>query len=303
MLCVEDESGEVVGCGSFLHRPTWVDGRRLRAGVLCDFAVTRAHRVAGAALAIQRALVEASRATGMDLLYGYPNEKSIAVFKRIGYQVVGEATMWVKPLHSAYKLRSVLRWKRATTLAAGPVDMALALMDRVRRWRTWMPASGRPLSGPDARADDLWERMRAGYAIMGEKSLAYLDWRYGRFVTAEHRFFGLFPSRDERLAGFAVYTVKDGKAFVHDLFTDRRKRSDEALLLALAEHLRGQIVDSMWLSYVGSPAFGERLRNVGFLRRPGTRALVLHPAGLTEPLRARVLEPANWFMLDGELDI
>ena len=34
VLGVHDGTGALVGCGSFFHRPTWVNGRRVRAGVL-----------------------------------------------------------------------------------------------------------------------------------------------------------------------------------------------------------------------------------------------------------------------------
>lgn len=303
VVALHAESGDVVGCGSFFHRPTWVDGRRVPAGVLCDFAVARAHRIAGAALAIQRALVEAGRAAGLELLYGYPNDRSIAVFKRIGYRVVGETATWVKPLRSGYKLRDVLRWEWARPLAAAPLDLGLRVLDRARAARNRLPLRGEPVSRLDGRADALWERARARYGVVGEKSSRYLDWRYGRFPTAEHRVFGVCPRGEDRLAGYAVYVEEEGKAFLRDLFADGLEASAEALLLALAEHLRRQRVDSVSLSYVGSPAFGERLRRLGFLLRPARRALVLHPEGIPESLRARVLDPTSWFMLDGELDI
>lgn len=303
LLCVETESGNVVGCGSFVQRPTWLGGRRLRGALLCDFAITRAHRVGGAAMAVQRALMAAAGAADHGLLYGYPNGRSVAVFKRVGYQVVGETSTWMKPLHSGNKLRDVLRWTWAAKVAAGPVDLGLALMDRVRRLGTLRPGRGEIFPPSDGSADDLWERARSRYDVIGEKSGAYLEWRYGRFATLEHRFFGLFDRIDGRLSGYAVFTVEDGKAMVRDLFTERSPGSEEALLLGLAEHLRGQRVDSILLSYIGSPSFGERLRRLGFLRRQGTRSVVMHLSGLDEPTRARLLDPANWFMLDGELDI
>ena len=303
VLAVHEESGEVVGCGSFLQRPTWVDGHRVRAGVLCDFAVTRAHRVAGAALAIQRGLVDAARTSGVALLYGYPNDQSILVFKRIGYSVVGETTTWVKPLHSGYKLRDALRWKWAAPVAAAPVDVGLWALDRVRSARSPLEVRGEVVPRPDGRADALWERARGAYGVIGEQSSAYLDWRYRRFTTGENRMFGVSRGAPERLEGLAVYSVEHGKAFLRDLLAAPLEAAAEALLLALSDHLRGAGVDSISLTYIGSPAFGERLRRLGFVLRGEKRALVLHPDAVPEPLRARAFDPASWFMLDGELDI
>lgn len=303
VLAIDAGSGQVVGCGSFFNHPTWVDGRRVRAGVLCDFAVTRAHRIAGAALAIQRALAEAGRAAGLELLYGHPNEKSVAVFKRIGYRVVGETTTWVKPLRSAYKLRAVLSRGWAAAMAAAPIDLGLRGLDLARSLRIVGGLRGEIVRPEDGRIDALWERARARYGVVGEKSSAYLGWRYGRFPTAAHQVFAVARPGEERLAAYAVYGVERGKAFLRDLFAEDLDACAEALLVLLARHLRSGGIESVSLSYVGSHAFAERLRRAGFLQRPGKRPLVLHPEGLAASPAARALDPESWFMLDGELDI
>src|SRR5262245_12879073 len=55
------DDDEVVGCGSVYPRITYVRGKPVRAGVLSDFAVAKAHRIAGCAIAVQRAVVTQSR--------------------------------------------------------------------------------------------------------------------------------------------------------------------------------------------------------------------------------------------------
>jgi hypothetical protein len=302
VLAVVQETGEVIGCGSILPRPTWVRGRRIAAGVLCDFAVSKAHRIAGAALTIQRALAEAGRAAGLELVYGYPNDKSLAVFKRVGYGVVGKTTTWVKPLRSAYKLRVQLGSRWAGGVAAVPVDLGLRARDAVLSLR------GAPVTPGDGAAvergvDGLWERARDAYVVVGEKSAAYLDWRYRRFPTAPHAVFGVSARGSDRLAAYAAYTVESGKSFVRELFADTTDGIVEALLLALGAELRSRGVDSISLSCLGDATFGARLRGAGFIQRPGERALVLRAEALADPVKAEVLDPARWFMLDGELDI
>ncbi len=303
VLGLHQESGDIVGCGSFFHRPIWVDGRRVRAGVLCEFAVTRGHRIGGAAIAIQRALAGAGRAAGLDLLYGYPNAKSIPIFERIGYQVVGETSTWVKPLRAAYKLRERLRWRWAAAAAAIPLDLALCALDQPRALPGRLRFRAEVMPAPDARVDALWERARTRYRVMGEKSSSYLDWRYRRFTACDHRMFGILPRGEDRLSAYTIYTVENGKAFLLDLFAEHLGSTADALLMALAEHLRWKGIASLSLSYLGSASFGHRLRRLGFFSRPEKRPLIIHPEGVAEPLRARVFNPKNWFMLEGELDI
>jgi len=303
VLVFHAESGEAVGCGSFIHRPTWVDGRRMRAGVLCDFAVAKAHRTAGAAIAIQRALVKAGQAAGLDFLYGFPNQRSLPIFKHVGYRVVGDATTWVKPLRSGYKLRELLPWRWAAALAGAPVDGVLRALDRWRAARNPLKVRAEIAPRPDPRADELWERVRAGRGVACERTAAYLAWRYGGFRGAEYSILLASAAGAGRLAGFAVFSLVAGKAMVWDLFAEDREDAADAVLLALARHLRSRGADSLYLAYVGSPSFGERLARLGFHERPGPRPLVLHPGSVPEELRPRLLDPASWLMLEGELDI
>lgn len=301
VLARHEETGELVGCGSIFRRAVWVDGRRVPAGVLCDFAVTKAHRIAGAALSIQRALLDAGRAAGLALIYGHPNEKSVAVFKRIGYRVVAETSRWVKPLRAGYKLRQRLAAPGVAAVLAAPVDAGLRARDLLRTLRA-PRVRGEILGTLDARADALWERARGAHGVVGEKSAAYLDWRYRRYPTTAHHVLGVAPAPGARLVAWAAYFVRDGKAFVSDLFAEEAAGAVEAVLLALGRHLRGQRVDSLTVNYVGGPELGERLRAVGFLPRPGRRPLVLHPEAVGDAVRARVLDAGSWYMLDGELD-
>lgn len=303
VLCLDSGSGEAVGCGSFYARTTWVKGQRVRAGVLCDFAVAAAHRVGGAALAIQRALVDEARKGGLELLFGHPNAKSVAVFKRVGYRVLGETTAWVKPLRAEPRLREVLPWTQAATFAAVPIDVALRVFDRARSMAAPLRVRGEAMPRPDGRVDTLWSRARAQYGVVGEQSPEYLEWRYARFTTAEHQLFGAFARADGHPVAFAVYGLNGAKAIVCDLFADHLEVSAESLLLALAEYLRPRGVESLSLSYIGAPGFGTQLQSVGFLPRPGRRPVVVYPLELDDAARARVMDPTSWFMLEGELDI
>lgn len=302
LLCKLEGSGEVIGCASFLPRTLRVDGRSLSAAVLCDFAVSKAHRVLGPAVVLQRGLVEAARAAGIELLYGYPNAKSLPVFQRIGYRVVGTTTSWVKPLGATDRLRSRLG-EMGARAAALPLDGALALTDALRWFGPGMRARGEVSEHPVEGVERLWSAVRDGYGIAGERSSAYLEWRYARFPTVEHRFFAAHGAGGE-LQGCAVVSLERPKAVLRDLFVDGGATREAALLLALSRRLRREGVESLLVSYLGMPRFTRELRAAGFFRRrDSSRPLVVHPDLVPAALRARVFDPASWYMLDGELDI
>jgi hypothetical protein len=74
----------LVGAAAAGPRRMLRQGAEIEAGVLVDLAVTTEHRSLGPALMLQSALAEAGcRRYG--LLYGFPNPKAAAVFKREKY--------------------------------------------------------------------------------------------------------------------------------------------------------------------------------------------------------------------------
>ena len=298
------ETQALVGCATYFPRQLSVHGDDVRTGVLCDFAVDKQHRTAGVAIAVQRGLAKSSWPGGFKLLFGFPNKGSVAVCKRVGYKVVGTTTTWVKPLNSGYKVHTFVPAPFLAHPARAVADVGLALIDRALSMFIGGSTGSEVLDAPDARFDALWQRARPKRGITGERTSAYLDWRYAQFTTTKHWFFCLTRHGGREIVGYAVYSIEDNRAILQDLFCEDYEQTADALLIKLARHLRKKGVWSIVLSYLGPEIFGDRLRRLGFFMRSGERSMVayLDPA-LSEAERREFMEPANWFMLDGELDI
>jgi GNAT superfamily N-acetyltransferase len=311
-LGVVEPGRQIIGCGSTYPRTTLVAGEPLRGGVLSDFAVDKAHRIAGCAVAIQRAIVDHSRETGYDFLYGYPNHCALPVIQRVGYEVLGFAVPYSKPLQTGHRLRGQIKNRRLAEALGRPevaellglvVDLGLATLDLGRMLHKLVAYRVEQLPRADARFDELWAR-RASSRVMGEKTARYLNWRYASHQGAEYRFFCLVERQGGRLAGYLVYSIEDNKAFVADLFTPCCDETVDHLLLHFAMRMRREQRAAIYLSYFGGEAFGKRLEALQFFRRPPHRRVILFagkhlPAATVAVLRNR----DNWFMLDGELDV
>jgi hypothetical protein len=301
-LVAEDET--VVGCATYFPRHVLVHGKDTRAGVLCDFAVDKHHRIAGAAIAVQRGLAKTSWPSQFRFLFGFPNEGSVAVCKRVGYKVVGSTTTWVKPLRSGYKVRTFTPAPFMVKPAAAIVDAGLSVVDKTLGALIGGASPVEELDVPDQRFDRLWERARPSRGVLGERTRDYLEWRYTRFTTHKHWFFCMTKDDGRELAGYVAYSLEDNHAILQDLFCENFEEAADALLIALAQHLRQKNVWSIVLSYLGPSIFGERLARLGFFKRPGERVMVVYlDAALPDAEKREILDPANWFMLDGELDI
>lgn len=364
---------EIIGCGSFYPRDIYVDGRKLKAGVLSDFGVTRAHRIAGAAMSIQREIAKSWREAGVDFLYAFPNRASFPIFQRAGYKKIEDSVIWVRPLSAAHKLTELAavspeeqqstldavvrrvaeraasavphpRWRalwepsapggppaplpQALSSIAGQVvqraaaapgsapirtagravDAALTLRDAAALFVKGRKVRSELVDSADHRFDDLWARARPS-RIAGERSARYLNWRYAQLGAPRYRFFCLLDGLDGRLLGYAVYSVRNNKVDVADLFCEDHEATLDVLLLELCQAMRREGHVSVGMILVSPPSVGERLRALGFFARPhprhvGSRWLILHvDSNLPEDVRRVLLDRDHWFMTDGELDV
>lgn len=359
-VCQHGPEREVVGSASFYPRVTHVAGQRVHAGILGDFAVDRAHRTAGAAMSIQRAIANGAREAGAEILYAFPNRASFPIFQRCGYAKVADTSVWVKPLTAAYKLRELgdaapEDRREAAHAVVGRVSERARAVVPVEGWRSlwegalpeWLEdrvvdaidtpdhplvragvraadaafaardaaqllSRRRRLHGEiarraDERFDDLWSRAKIDF-VTGERSSAYLNWRYATFKTIEYRFFCVTDPADGKLIGYAVYYLYGNKVTVADLFCDDLEANMDLVLLKLAERMRSEGHDTMGLVYVGASSIGEKLRGLGFFQRAlpkdvGSRWLILRLEKETpDPMRAELTNPERWWMTEGELD-
>ncbi len=303
-VVVVDEGGAgLVGCATVMPRRLQLGGRDVRAGMLCDFAVARRHRVGGPALMLQRALIEAARRDGYDFVWGYPNKNSLPICKRVGYTHVAESSSWVRPLRTEPILR---RYAPGPAAGAGGalLDASLALAEGGAALALALGRVGAHVARVDTRFDALWERGRGAYDITGARDAAFLRWRYEEFPTARHYTFGLTHRSSGALAGYATYrALPGGRVHVTDLFCEDPARQLDALLLRLVGATRAAGYASVAIDLIAGEDVYARLRRLGFVRRPETRPFVVQPLALTGAALEAVADRRRWYMIDGDLDV
>jgi hypothetical protein len=304
-LAVDDASGAVVGCTSLLPHEVSVDGELVRTAIAVDLATAPGHRVAGPAVTMQRASVEAlarGEVAGARFAFGYPNDGALPVVKRVGYKPVAHTAQAVKPARTGYKLRERVPAPFVAPLAL-VADRALAVFDHARLARTLFPHRFEAIATPDARFDALYERVRARVRVLGDRRGAFLAWRYGACPTRRYAIHGLTSRDGAHLHAYAIHTVDGATAIVVDALAESDAAS-AALFVHLASRLRAEGVDSLFLSYVGAPALAASLEAAGFFPRGEDRTFAAYvPSDAPSTLRDAVLTAAHWRIFDGELDI
>ena len=201
-LLSEDTDDACLGTACIGRRRMRLRGKDVGAGVLVDLVVLPEHRSLGPALMLQHALIAASEGQ-LDVLYGFPNPKAVALCKRVGYQHLTDLVRHARVLRHERYLRSRMPGWLAVP-ASWLVDAAMALRDGWRRLRD--PRLRREWSErADTRMEDLWRNAPQGDSVIGVRDLRHAKWRFDEAPLADVRYLWLHGARSgEAQAWFAV---------------------------------------------------------------------------------------------------
>ena len=290
----------VVGVTGLGGRYLGWQGRELDAALMGDFAVDSHHRTLYPALLLQRAALEQGLARHQ-LLYGFPNAKSLPVVRRAGYQVLPGMGRHARALRSEAYLPGAWPPVLRRALGAG-LDAVFSLRHAAGLWRRGRSLREQWLEGPDERFDDLWARARQalGDCVLGRRDLAFLRWRFEPRAWHRTRFVVLADARSGRLAGYAACEIEGAAMHVRDLLVERASAGLAAQLLRLAARQeQAQGLRSLSMQCGGPAWLLAGVRAAGLrLREAGAQPMILALA----PGSPAALAQACWYLTGADSD-
>lgn len=257
-------SGDWVGTACAGRRRMRWQGRDISAGVLVDLAVLPEHRSLGPALILQQGLIEAG-SRHLDLLYGFPNPKAAAVFKRIGYSKLTEIVRYARVLRHGRYLRGRMPAWLALPLGIA-ADAAVAMRDGWRRF------SGPSLRNEwrdraDPRMDELWAETAPEQGLVAVRDSRHARWRFDESPLENTRYLLICaPGNDRLLAWFA--TQDDGATLhVRDFWSRNGAACDRAYVLALLAAARAAGHESVSVEISAATPVTASWHACGFVAR------------------------------------
>lgn len=300
-LLLRDGSGAVIGTAGLTQRDFFYRGNHLRGGHTIDLVVDRTHRSAGPAVQLQRALVGGLSLAHVGFLYGTPIRAAELVQRRVGFQSLDSLHRWTKPLRFGEKLHEIIPVTGFRKIAGYFLDHAAALLSGelfFKRSRNWRPAME---TGFDSRFDALWAHAKRQFEIIGDRSSAFLSWRFGQHTPTTYRIFSLSNSQGT-LAGFVVFSCTGTTANIAD-FMFAMPQQLRPLLLGFSCKMRSEGMSDIALTCITSPTIAATLRRSGFFRRPEKSCVLIYsPPNESESLRL-LSNPNNWFFTDADRDV
>lgn len=299
---VRDTSAqELVGVAAIFPRKFRVNGRIVQAGITGDFAISRKHRILGPAMQLQRAIVAECESKRYHFLYGFPNERSLPVQKRAGFDILGTTVRMVKVLRYDRYIEGIVGRSRIWRVPSGVLNVVNRSFGRESMHSIPTDLRSEIVNQFDGRFDELCEKSLMGFGVIGERNSKFLQFRYGMCPYNKYRIFAVIRNSDESLMGYVIYLVEGYNIRVVDFLTADEQGMVDNVLSSFCRFVRASKFESVSIVYLGQPKLIEELRKFGFRERRDKRNVVIYVRKNSESGKD-LKNISNWYFLEGDND-
>ena len=295
------ESNLIIGATAIFPRKVYANGQYLLAGITGDFGVSKNHRILGPAIQLQKAVISAAQMRKFDFLYGYPNQKSYPVQKRVGFKAVAATIRMVKYLKSYDYVRTHIKLPVVSTILSKPVDLFLKILSRERRQKSRHDLRFEVLASFDERFDHLWKTASRNQTIIGERTSAFLNWRFTECPYQTYKSFTMSERGSNQILGYIVYSASDRVVKITDLLVSDVNSVLDALLSEFLLFQRNEEMKAISIIFLPNNTLVKKLKEYGFSNRKDTRNVVVY-ADLRSPLSSQLLDQDIWYLNDTDFD-
>jgi hypothetical protein len=300
-LLRENSSDQWVGSTAAFPRTLQSRGEPLNAGIAGDLMVLQRHRSVGPAISLQKALLATCTEQHLDVVYGFPNRNSAVIMRRVGYEPLASLLELVLPLKSHYFIQKHIHSLPLSRAASIFVDLALRFRGGMSRVRRSSASEDFVTDSFDQPFDEFWQRVSPRFALIGEKSASFLNWRYSHCPFRVYKVFGVRGKGSGPLFGYIVFTEDNNRVQIIDFAWDEASIRLEEIIARFVRLQRKGGAEAVTVSIAGSPDVSGRFRRMGFRSR-GERSplLIFRPTGSRLGLDAT--GHGSWYLVSGDND-
>jgi hypothetical protein len=275
-------------------RQMYLGNEPVVGGTLVDFVISPRHRSVFPALMLQRQ-GRADALNSMQILYGLPDTKAVAICRRLESQLTFNLPRYVRVVRSmVYLERQAPHWIAAPlsvfvdTLDRAGICLQLATSQRVGEW----------LGEFDERFDRLWQKLDRSALCIGLRSREFLQWRFRQQPLRTYRIFVLHRHDDAELLTYFVCEIDSAILRVRDCLNIGTQRDFKVGLLLLSREARRMGLKSVEVQISGPAGLQRTLARAQFLVR-STRPFF---AMVGQSLRDRA-KSVRWYITPADEDV
>ena len=152
----------------------------------------------------------------------------------------------------------------------------------------------------DERFDQLWEKYKSDFMVIGERSSEYLQWRF--LSDSSGVIFAAFDKNNQKVQGYIACTIKDGFLSIQDLVSSEQSSVIKCLLRSVLRYGREMSARSINLHLLMNEAVESLLKKYGFHKKKNDRKIYVYAANVRESDQAIVADADNWLLMSGDND-
>ena len=232
-----------------------------------------------------------------DFLYGFPNIKAQALYKRAGYTLSYDMCRYARPVRSYGNLKRKLPSALAKIISLF-LDPVIIVYDYFHILNYGFLYRNEYLEIFDERFDRLWGKNAFPKNLLIEKrDSRSLNWRHHQSGQKEFQIFSVSCRKTNELLGYIVFYIEDSVAHIVDFFAYDIRAALKRLLARFLVAVRSSGVNSVSVEFKGIASVGLLLQSLGFQLRD-CRAIFY---SVNDDLDSE-LEMLDWFITSSDED-
>ncbi|MFQ6103793.1 MAG: GNAT family N-acetyltransferase [Candidatus Glassbacteria bacterium] len=291
----EDERGHLVAHYAICPVPVQLGETVVMGAQSLDTMVAKDYQRRRLMVTLARKCYDDARDAGIDIIYGYPNEKSYSpLVHRLGFSDLGNVKRYELTFStlSHFPTTSALR-------RIGFIGRVINKLDQIiypDHTTPLLPSTQR-IQSYSSHYESLWERARRGrFGVC--RNQGYLNWRYGRFP--DYGYLALASlGEGEELEGFIIIGLKNDAGCIAELMPIG-KNVTKVLILAAIRELKKMGIGKLFGYFLIRQDEREALKDVGFVERSSGLVFCVKFLGNTPP--ENLYSREAWYMSFGDTD-
>ena len=298
-LLKKDTSPVILGMIALFPRKVSVNAKTYNAGVIGDIFVDPHHRALGPALMLLKSITRYVDRKKVDFVYTFPNQNADIVTRRVGFSCLGDVDRFVKVIDYQPYLRK-------TGFPSG-VSRSLALVFKyVNNFFSFLQSPGngddvicKRVMQVDSDFDELWEKVKNDFSIIGDRSSEYLQWR---MLVKSGVIFAVYTRKNNRLLGYAACTIDERFLTIRDLVLPPQSGGMIQLFMTITRHAYKVAAQGINIHLLINDQVEDILKRHGYHKRKHNRKVYFYGGNFEETDRFLLENYKNWFLISGDSD-
>lgn len=300
LLIKHVKTAQIIGAHGLFPRRFYIKGKPCMGIMGGDLSIDQEHRILAPAILLQKAVLAQCDGYTFSHYYGFPNKQSQAVNQMLGLTML-DVHKLAKPLKSYEYIEKRIHTQVVSQALSKVVDSVFQGISKESRYKKSDQYIAELTTGFDERFDYLWQAVTSQFAIIGERTSSYLEWRYLRSPDYQHEIFTLSDKSNGRLCGYIIFHAEETRTHIDDILSLDMEKTFDVLLSEFLLFQRDKGVAFVFVKIIGLSSIRKKFNDFGFYDKGIQKVTVF--ASQNHKDKSIIINNENWHLMPGDKDI